>query len=218
MDREYISQHNVIERYLSGRLTEEELVAFEERCLWCQETLDDLDVAERLRDGLRGAKAAQTATSARGPVARLFLSPQWAAAASVMLVVSLATTGYLLNQDPSSPQGLATAQVYSIEATRGSDAPSAIVRVAPEDRWVVLLVYPELGRHNSYMAALQRSDEAQPVWQIDYIPPGTTDSLALSVPATLLKPGDYRLRISGRNGSPPGDTVGEVVFRVAPPL
>jgi hypothetical protein len=218
MDREYISQHNVIERYLSGRLTEEELVAFEERCLWCQETLDDLDVAERLRDGLRGAKAAQTATSARGPVARVLLSPQWAAAASVMLVVSLATTGYLLNQDPSSPQGLATAQVYSIEATRGSDAPSAIVRVAPEDRWVVLLVYPELGRHNSYMAALQRSDEAQPVWQIDYIPPGTTDSLALSVPATLLKPGDYRLRISGRNGSPPGDTVGEVVFRVAPPL
>jgi hypothetical protein len=224
MDRKYVSQHNVIERYLSGRLTEAEVAAFEERCLWCHETLDELEAAERLREGLREPGAAYTTTRPRGPLARLLFSPQWAAAASVMLVVSLATTGWLLTQQSHVP-GLATAQVYSIEMTRGRAATSTVVRVGPADRWVVLLMYPDLGRHNRFRAELNRAGEASPVWQVSDIPPGTTESIALTLPAELLTAGDYRLRVTGLdegrdvfltglNEKAPADPVGEVFFRV----
>lgn len=215
MDREYISQHNVIERYLSGRLTDAERDAFEERCLWCSDTLQELEVAERLRDGLREMDMSRDTTPVRGPLTRWLFSPQWAAAASAMLVVSLGTTGWLLTR-LSVPVGtLATTLVYSIEMTRGGEAPSTIVRVGPDDRWVVLLVYPELGRHERYRAELYRSGEAPRLWQASDIPPGTAESLALTVPAALLTPGDYRLGVIGLNDAAPGDPVGEVSFRVA---
>lgn len=247
MDREYISQHNVIERYLSGRLKDEERDAFEERCLWCSETLQELEVAERLREGLRDVDMshAPAPAPARGPLTRWLFSPQWAAAASVMLVVSLGTTGWLLTQMQapddglvpsrgpsidrtrgegtapliiragSQTTGLATTLVYSIEMTRGGDAPSTVVRVGPDDRWVVLLVYPELSRHERYRAELYRSGETRQLWQASEIPPGTAESLALTLPAELLAPGDYRLGVIGLNDAAPGEPVGEVSFRVA---
>ncbi|HUG99811.1 MAG TPA: hypothetical protein VMQ83_11670 [Gammaproteobacteria bacterium] len=215
MDREYISQHNVIERYLSGSLTDEERAAFEERCLWCSDTLQELNVAERLREGLRDVDMSHGTAPARGPLTRWLFSPQWAAAASVMLVVSLGTTGWLLTQMQVPDAALATTQVYSIEMTRGDEAPSTVVRVGPDDRWVVLLVYPELGRHERYRAELYRSGEALQLWQASDIPPGTAESLALTLPAELLSPGAYRLGVIGLNEAAPGDPVGEVSFRVA---
>jgi hypothetical protein len=218
MDREYITRHNVIERYLSGSLTEEELAAFEERCLWCQETLDELDVAERLREGIRDLNPVQAAGRGRGRIARLFLSPQWAAAASVMLVVSLGVTGYLLTGDVATPPGVATTQVYMIEMTRGDEAPTFVLRVAPADRWVVLVVYPETGHHHAYRAELRRAGEQRPAWQSGDIPAATaTGSLALTLPAEVLRPGDYRIEVTGMDGPAPRATVGEVAFRVAAP-
>ncbi len=218
MDREYISQHNVVERYLSGRLTEEELAAFEERCLWDPETLDELEVAEKLREGLREVGAERSATATRGPVARWLLSPQWAAAASVMLVVSLGTTGGLLLSQSRSPDdtALATARVYSIEMMRGGGSPSTVVRVSPADRWVVLLVYPDMSRHERFRASLLRAGEHDPVWEASDIPAGTAESLAVSVQAALLAPGDYRLQVAGLAEGLPAAQVGEVSFRVAP--
>ena len=50
MDRQYIRDHAVIERYLSGALTAEEERAFEEAYLGDQELLDQLQAAERLRE------------------------------------------------------------------------------------------------------------------------------------------------------------------------
>lgn len=230
MNREYISEHNVVERYLSGRLTEEELAAFEERCLWDQEVLDELEVIERLREGLQDQGQVKAPATGRGPLARWLLSPQWAAAASVMLVVSLATTGrLLLTQAPGPDSGLATARVYSIEMTRGEEEPAAVVRVGPADQWVVLLVYPDMERHDRFQAGLYRAGETQALWQASDIPPGTAESLAVTLPARLLEPGVYRLQVSGLPADDvrpvhaggrvatghPDQTVGEVHFRIA---
>jgi hypothetical protein len=230
MNREYISQHNVVERYLSGRLTEVELAAFEERCLWDHEVLDELEVAERLREGLLDLGETQAPAAGRGPLARWLLSPQWAAAASVMLVVSLAITGGLLfTQSPGPDAGFATARVYAIEMTRSAGEPAALVRVDPADQWVVLVIYPDLERHDRFQAGLYRAGEARAVWQAGDILPGTADSLAVTLPARLLEPGMYRLQVDGlpaddvrpvqagkRVATGPGQTVGEVHFRVAP--
>jgi hypothetical protein len=229
MNREYISEHNVVERYLTGRLSDEELAAFEERCLWDHEVLDELEAAERLREGLRDFDAGAAQSAPRGPLARWLLSPQWAAAASVLLVVSLATTGQLLlTRSPSSDVGLATARVYSIEMTRGADEASATVRVGPADEWVVLLVYPDMERHERFQANLYRAGESRAAWQANDISAGTGESLAVTLPAALLTPGAYRLQVIGMQDSDiysvqaggsratsPGAPVGEVHFRVA---
>ena len=57
MDRQYIRDHAVIERYLSGALTAEEEQAFEEAYLGDQELLDQVQAAERLR-AVPGVKSA----------------------------------------------------------------------------------------------------------------------------------------------------------------
>jgi hypothetical protein len=230
MNREYISEHNVVERYLMGRLSDEELAAFEERCLWDQEVLDELEAAERLREGLRDFDSGSAQSAPRGPLARWLLSPQWAVAASVLLVVSLATTGQLLlTRSPSSDVGLATARVYSIEMTRGAEEPSAIVHVGPADEWVVLLVYPDMERHERFQASLYRAGESRAAWQAPDISVGTGESLAVTLPAALLTPGAYRLQVigmldsdiysvqaGGSRATSPGAPVGEVHFRVSP--
>jgi hypothetical protein len=63
MDHSYIDQHQVIERYALGRLTEDETAAFEQHYLDCSRCLDQLEAAERLHAGLRGV-AAEEATRA----------------------------------------------------------------------------------------------------------------------------------------------------------
>jgi hypothetical protein len=216
MNREYISEHNVVERYLMGRLSDEELAAFEERCLWDQEMLDELEAAEGLREGLRDFDAGAVQSAPRRPLARWLLSPQWAAAASVLLVVSLATTGrLLLTQGPGSTDGLATARVYSIEMMRTAGEPDVVLRVDPADRWVVLLVYPDLERHDRFQVSLHRKGEAEPLWQAKDIPPGRAESLAISLPAELLVPGNYHIRVQGLEAPGTAQPVGEVHFRVA---
>ena len=53
MDRQYIRDHAVIERYLSGTLTADEEQAFEEAYLGDAELLDEVQAAERLREGIK---------------------------------------------------------------------------------------------------------------------------------------------------------------------
>ena len=55
MDKKYIERHGMVDRYLQGTLPESEVAGFEERLTWDQELLDEVELAERLRAGLRGA-------------------------------------------------------------------------------------------------------------------------------------------------------------------
>ena len=55
MDRNYINQHLLVDRYLNNSLDQAELDAFEERLVWDRELIDEVELAERLRDGLKRA-------------------------------------------------------------------------------------------------------------------------------------------------------------------
>ncbi len=55
MDRNYMNLHLVVDRYLQGTLQDDEKTEFEERLLWDEELMDELDLAERLREGLRAS-------------------------------------------------------------------------------------------------------------------------------------------------------------------
>ncbi len=55
MDRNYILEHNIIERYLLNKLTPDERDAFEQFYLGDEYTQDELETAKRLLEGFRNA-------------------------------------------------------------------------------------------------------------------------------------------------------------------
>jgi len=57
MEHSYIEKHDVVGRYLSSRLSDEELIRFEEHFLNCQQCVDQLETTEDIRRGLRTAAA-----------------------------------------------------------------------------------------------------------------------------------------------------------------
>jgi hypothetical protein len=57
MEHSYIEKHDVVGRYLSSRLSDEELIRFEEHFLNCQQCVDQLETTEDIRCGLRTAAA-----------------------------------------------------------------------------------------------------------------------------------------------------------------
>jgi hypothetical protein len=57
MEHSYIEKHDVVGRYLSCRLSDEELIRFEEHFLNCQQCVDQLETTEDIRCGLRTAAA-----------------------------------------------------------------------------------------------------------------------------------------------------------------
>lgn len=54
MDRKYIKDNQIIERYLMDKLTRRERDKFEQFYLGDQETLDEMEQTKRLYEGLKG--------------------------------------------------------------------------------------------------------------------------------------------------------------------
>jgi len=57
MEHSYIEKHDIVGRYLSGRLSDEELIRFEEHFLNCRQCVDQVETTEDIRCGLRTAAA-----------------------------------------------------------------------------------------------------------------------------------------------------------------
>ena len=203
MDYKYIQENQIVERYLQGSLTDEEKVAFEEHYLSNSETLAALELAEKMQDGFRGLEEPDffDRTASRGWFNRLFLSPQYAAAASILLVFSLGFSGLLYRQLQTDEVFYGT-QVIPILSVRSSASgqPANLVRISQPDHWIVLLVDPGMESYLRFSATVTRVDSADPqtIWQVDDLQPGYEDMLAVGLPSTLLQPGDYEIRLSGQ--------------------
>jgi hypothetical protein len=215
MDRNYIEQHLLVDRYIQGKLEGSEQDAFEERLVWDQSLIDDVQLAEHLRDGLKEVSAAQ-ADVADSPgfdlvamVAGLFAVPQFAAAASFLLAVSL-TIGVLTSPlvNPSGQFGTPELQtdIVPLFTTRSEDA----VEIAVDPgAWTVLLV-GVVGDYPAYRVTV-RQDElgAEPVWMQGGLLPTYPESLAIGMPGSALPTGRYVLTIEGESDSDTGETVYE---------
>lgn len=201
MDRRHIRDAQVIERYLNGALTAAEEQAFEEAYLGDPELLEELEVAERLRAGLKDSNAADSASAAprRPRWLELAASPRFGIAASLVAVAALAssTALYVQNQGLRGSVGLAAARptrVLELLSVRGPASPNEIAAPAPGE-WVVLLVDPGFGDYDSYRAVLAR-DGAE-VLRLDGLTPTYEGLLALGMAGDLLAPGEYEIHLSG---------------------
>ncbi len=226
MDEKYIELHLVVDRYLQGNLLTGEVAEFEERLTWDRELIDELDLAERLRDGLRQATGEDSSTVAADRagigdwLSNLFSVPQYAAAASFALAVTL-TAGVLLN-----PVG-AGRGTDGFQPTPTEIVPLVVVRGATTNPVVFsagtqfVLLVDVTGSHASYNVTI-RADQpgASPFWAQDDMLPTYLESLAVSLPGGLLEVGPYVLTVEGVSTSDDGEKIYEhiqdISFESAP--
>ena len=205
MDRQYIRDNQVIERYLSGALTADEEQAFEEEYLGDPELLNQLEAAERLRDGIRGIGAGVLERS-RPRWRQTFGSPRYAMAASVLLAVSLgfSTMMYRDNQrlrsggSGSSP----ITRLIAVETVRGANVMT--ITAGEQDELTVLQF--DVVAYDTYRGALMRRDGARSatIWSradLHARPDGTI----LIGPGRALRPGSYEVQIDGRMNAWPAE-------------
>jgi hypothetical protein len=221
MDRQYIRDAQVIERYLHGRLTPAEEEAFEEAYLADPALLDELQLAEKLRDGLRDLpQSEQGAAPARRPRwLELTGSPRYGLAASLLAAVAVLASAnlYLENQALKGGGSAVAAPASSMRllplvSVRGA-GDANVVSVPRGDEWTVLLLDAGFTDYDRYRAVLTRRNggSSTELLRVDDLQPSYEGLLALGVPARVLTAGDYEIRLEGgRRDWPAGRELDEL--------
>ena len=217
MDRQYIRDNEVIERYLSGVLTPDEEQAFEEVYLGDPEILDQIEAAQRLRDGIKELGAAGRLERLRAPAQwrRMLASPRYAAAASMLLAVSLTFSTVLyrenrtLREDGVSSTSMIT-RLVTLESVRGGNVTEI---PAPEpDELIVLQLDAGIVTYDTYRGVLTRrtGDQSETIWTRADLAQEPNETILIGVPGRALRPAEYEVRLEGRMNAWPAERFEEV--------
>ncbi len=213
MDRDYIDENQIIDRYLMNKLSDEEMETFEQLFLEDPELVQEIEFRKRFIRGIR--KAERTGLLQSGddesssiwrwlPVMRPSFSAVAAVSAAIFLMVAVLQYGQIarlqsINEKQVSQIGQllapqANTLLVPLGRTRGATRDKPVVRVylSPGVEQVVLSL--DIGPLNfdDYRLSLDREGAGQ-LWSSDSdaAPP------AVVLPAGLLVPGDYYLQIYG---------------------
>lgn len=209
-----------IERYLHGQLSPAEAQAFEEAYLGDSELLDEIMLVETLKAGL--ARHAERRGRPGAARRRFWATPQYAAAASVLLAVAVLGAGTLYLENRSLRDGAAAVtatRLVPLVAVRGRSE----TELGPfaRDEWTVLLVDPGFVEFDTFEAVVARETDggSDPIWRSLGLTPSYEGLLAVGVPGAELSAGDYRLTVTGRLSDWPASRDSEPAaafsFRVA---
>ena len=231
MDRQYIQENQLVERYLRGtltgrfvgkligkpmgKLTDEEEAAFETYYIADPQTLAELEVAGKLQPRWQ-----DFILDTAGWGKSVIVTPQYAIATSVLRMFSIGLSGMFFRELQQTPVYEGT-RIVPVFATRGtSGTPATRLTTDGLDGWVVLLVDPGPEEYGSYRVTINSRTGADPVeiWQVGGLEPGYEELLAVGLPGEMLIPGDYEIRIEGRqakaSGGPDFSEINRLSFRV----
>jgi hypothetical protein len=224
MDRQYIRDNQIIERYLQGRLTADEETAFEEAYIGDPDLFQELKAADLLRRGLELNEEDTSALQRPTPTARADTAPRYALAASLVAGIALVWSGYLfvenraLRGDAFAANIAPAGRVVPLLTVRGG-APNQIEAAATND-WTVLLLDPFVP-YDRYGATLTRRGASAELLVVDGLTPSYEGQLAVVVPSRLLTPGEYDVVLTGRMRDWPeqraSDNLGPTAFSVTAP-
>lgn len=193
-----------MERYLHGKLTADEEQAFEEAYLADPDLLDELQLVERFESGFKdlGARGQIGRSRGSGRWIRVFSSPQYAAAASVLLAAALVVSGALYRENLGLRQweglaaGSAVTRFVPVFSVRSGDA--SLIAAPADDEWTVLEVDPGLDYDSYRVVVTRRGDQgAEELYRRDGLVLHE-DVLAVGMWGRLLTPGDYEIAIDAR--------------------
>lgn len=214
MEPREIPGSDLVERYLQGGLTPAEEQAFEEAYLADPRLLEEVQLAERLREGLMDheAEAEPRVEPRRGWLA-VAASPRYGIAASIVAAVALVAAGALYVENQQLPSaGFSAARhtrVLPLVAVRG--AGNANVVAAPAaDEWTVLMLDTGFADYDVFSAALLRAGTDEELVRLDGMV-ATDGMVAFGMPGSSLPPGRYEVRLEGgRRDWPAGRALDEL--------
>jgi len=202
MDRTYIDRYLVVDRYVAGDLSDRELDEFEERLVWDEELIDEVDVAEQLRHAMN-----ESADLAGSPArVQQRWSPRQPLAAAASLAVGVLVSTLYFTQVPMYQAG--SPVVVQLDLVRGS---AQQIEVAP-DALVVLMVAGDSPTER-YRAVIRKEAESGAVWQQDDLALGSMELVAVGVPGSDLQPGRYVLALFP-SGDDSGVPIREIPFEM----
>ncbi len=216
MDHREVEDTDILERYLQGRLGEEETTEFEAHLLECGECFEAVRWADDMGDALRAAAAEDVAraTVGAGILAWLTRAGRGRAAAGLLALVLVAAPSALYLREKARLQQLVAPQVntpvFALGAVRDGTRSRVSLGATPE--WIVLTMTLPSVEHPSYRAALTNA-AGDVVWRGDGLVPDAGDRLVVSFYSTLLEPGEYELRVAGPQGGSPEEVFSLEVTR-----
>ncbi len=242
MNHAEIEEHQVVDRYLLGKLPEADAGRFEEHYLGCQQCLDELELAERMQGAARTAASEDVSRLAatrglavfawlarRGPFVQL----------ATMAALMLLPTAVLLRQVPKHPpekgspapvpglpEGFPGTEPFAPQAGTpiiplrpqrggpGEAAPSLQLELPPEPRWLVFSVELAPPLEAAYRVVLRRAGEEEEVWRAEDLEPDFSGLLNVSFHSSFFAAGDYQLVVDAMTTGGGSVLAGRHGFRV----
>ena len=204
MDRQYIDDNNIIDRYLMDQLSADEASAFEMYYFEHPEILEELTIARALRDGLRDEQDRLRPSTASEPGIGWFealFQPKLGFAISALLAIAVAGLSFQLAR--ITPDPIYTVPPVTLSDTRSGAVDRPVLRFSETQESVLLTL--ELGPIGYKTVELHLSDENQrTIWQ-DRVPvEGPVGVVSLIVATTQLPPAGYKIDVYPPQG---GDEV-----------
>jgi hypothetical protein len=232
VDRQYVDDHHVVARFLSGQLSEEESRDFEAFMLSNPEVVHDLESTARLKVGLYVLKEKGELDSLLKPKP-FFRDARYALAASAA-ILAICALFYFRGGTPQTPKLfpstgalidraghlLPVGRTYAILRTRGTDY-DALVELPATPQAIELRVLPENSAHPArYRVSLARvgdDDSLDRVGSVAGLVPNTSGFVSVYFDSSKLMRGRYQLTISGDVGTDGSDTVSLFKVKLIPP-
>lgn len=228
-----IVEDELVDQYLAGQLTASEKGSFETHFLATPERREKLRFARNLKKYVSTKQAAQTSSANNSdlasestaigirPIPRKRFWPwsnpmvSYSLAAAVVLVVSL--TAVVIVRNLNSPKG--SGKVLAVELapglTRGEEQTNQITVPADTSTVQLQLRVSNGDAYRTYRAILQTTGGREISSQAGLTrDAASNDRIIYSVPANLLTPTDYSLKLSGINPQGEYEDVGRYYFRV----
>lgn len=226
MDHPRIEEECIVERYLLGCLTPEEVTRFEAHYLDCPECVESLELGKTLRDGLREVAASEGTErvhggavawlARRGPVLRGVL----AAALLALVVLPWALLAPGLDRLGGELAGVEAPRlhppVYALSAERSGSgaAPSTRITLGPKPERVVLeLQLPPEQSAGTYRLRL-REVGGQTLWQRDGVEPDAKGRVTVSVHSSWLEASAYIIELDTLTAEGHARSAGRFAFAV----
>ncbi len=243
MDHTEIEEHQVVDRYLMGRLAEADAGRFEKHYLGCSHCLEELELADRMQGAARTAASedASRLVASRGLAVFAWLARRgpFVQLATIAVLVLLPAAALLRQATvhppeegpPGPPPGLpegpghpelfapqAGTSIIPLRPQRGSPgaaAPSLQLELPSPPRWLVFSVELEPPLEAAYRVVLRRGVEEDEVWRAEDLEPDFPGQLNASFHSSFFEDGDYLLVVDAATQDGGSVLVGRHAFRVS---
>lgn len=216
MDHEEAIRNEASMRYALGELPPAERDEFEEHFADCWQCMKDVEASSAFAANARqvfqdGPAGPAPKASRRWFAWRPFPVLAFSGALNLLLVIGLCVELTTVRGTTASPAAEARPQNVEVvpvhAATRGAGQ-MQVVRT-PQSPVILTFDLPQVFQHYRY--SLVRQGSAVMAGELSV--PGQTESLNLQIPAARLKPGEYRITVTGTTGADE-ETLGACLLEV----